>query len=586
MFIPDLLPLLECGLRASLPLGVAWLAVRLASRASAATRHFIWAFAIAMALLLPTRTFVGTRWNIATPAPFVQLASTTRATLAPRGPSNTPGPAQPLPIVHKPEQPRSRPFPARTIVAFTWLVGAMAVLFYDFVGHIAGWRLYRTARRNQATQFGPNLLERELNLDAILIAISSEISVPVVLHLWRPVIIMPTASREWSQTRIRSVLLHEFAHVKRRDLHVQTMVQFACALYWFNPLVWFAAVQLRNECEQACDDFVLRVGASRTEYATDLFEIARQGSAVGAPRFAIGLAERRSQLERRLTAILNPLTRRDAMTFASKCAIAVPLLLVAASSGALQLTAKSLNLPLQALHSSPGVLPVESEKNTPVSDGAEHSSSYRDDQGRQSDFHWTAHLREQQTIEVHLGRGSIRVLPSTDETVRVDARTDTPGGSRIVVVPTSSGVKFCDRTTEKNDAHDYCEPTRKSTQMPQSEPATQFTIYIPAGLSFAGSTVVGDITAQYPLADSNLATLNGNITLQLAPDQAASFDGNVIAGQIQSDIPLTDNAPPLPNGEKAMDTPRIVHSEVGTGGPHLSAAVVNGDIRVLRRSTE
>jgi hypothetical protein len=84
-----------------------------------------------------------------------------------------------------------------------------------------------------------------------------------------------------------------------------------------------------------------------------------------------------------------------------------------------------------------------------------------------------------------------------------------------------------------------------------------------------------------------MATIDGNITLELATEEGANFNGNVIEGAMESDFPLTDNTPTLPTGERsAMKAPRIVHAIVGSGGPHLSAMVVNGNIRLLRRSAE
>ena len=50
--------------------------------------------------------------------------------------------------------------------------------------------------------------------------------------------------------------------MRRWDWLTQLAAHVACALYWFNPLVWFAARQMRIERERACDDLVLASGAS------------------------------------------------------------------------------------------------------------------------------------------------------------------------------------------------------------------------------------------------------------------------------------------------------------------------------------
>ena len=80
--------------------------------------------------------------------------------------------------------------------------------------------------------------------------------------------------REWPEQRRRLVLLHELAHVRRWDWLTQLVAHVACAVYWFNPLVWLAARQMRIERERACDDLVLACGAKASDYAQELLALA------------------------------------------------------------------------------------------------------------------------------------------------------------------------------------------------------------------------------------------------------------------------------------------------------------------------
>jgi hypothetical protein len=93
--------------------------------------------------------------------------------------------------------------------------------------------------------------------------------------MFRPAVLMPTGAADWPAGRQRVVLLHELAHVRRRDCQVQLVAHLALALHWFNPLAWWAVRRLRIEREHACDDHVLRSGARASDYADHLLQIAR-----------------------------------------------------------------------------------------------------------------------------------------------------------------------------------------------------------------------------------------------------------------------------------------------------------------------
>lgn len=112
----------------------------------------------------------------------------------------------------------------------------------------------------------------------------------------------PQASR-WTTEARQAALVHEFTHIRRRDRLTQALAQLACAVYWFNPLVWHAAAALGLERERACDDEVLRLGARPSEYATLLLDLARQPGLPWLPATALSMA-RRSAIEGRLLMIL------------------------------------------------------------------------------------------------------------------------------------------------------------------------------------------------------------------------------------------------------------------------------------------
>jgi beta-lactamase regulating signal transducer with metallopeptidase domain len=137
---------------------------------------------------------------------------------------------------------------------------------------------------------------------------------PFTWGAWRPAVVFPANVETWPAARRRLVLLHELGHVKRLDWLTQTLGTLACALYWFNPLAWMAARQLRLERELACDDLVLRCGSSPRDYARDLLEIAAGSARARLLNWVAVPVARHSKLETRLRAILDGTRNRRALT--------------------------------------------------------------------------------------------------------------------------------------------------------------------------------------------------------------------------------------------------------------------------------
>jgi HEAT repeat protein/beta-lactamase regulating signal transducer with metallopeptidase domain len=216
--------------------------------------------------------------------------------------------------------PVSSPAPASAsvldsafVLGLVWAFGALAVLAYAFSGAVGAWLLRRSATPVHApwVDEAQTLGEVFEIAGAITIVESKAIAMPMVCGIWRPVIAVPPSASEWSDERRRVVVLHELAHIKRRDCLMHVVAQIVCAMYWFNPIVWLAARRLRVERERACDDFVLAAGEKSADYAAHLLDIAQAMRQDRVPAIA-GLAMARpSQLEGRLLAILNPAIRRS-----------------------------------------------------------------------------------------------------------------------------------------------------------------------------------------------------------------------------------------------------------------------------------
>ncbi len=320
MFADMMVVIIESCVRASIVLCAAWVLTSVMRRASAATRHFVWSCAIAGAILASALSSFGPRWPVSLPS---SIASTP-SLLTVESPSASLELAAPEMSIDVPEitiatpSSSSAPVSASTldsafVLGLVWAAGALAVLAYAFTGALGAWLLRRSATPIKApwVEEAQTLAEVFEIAGAIKVVESKAIAMPMVCGVWQPLIVVPPSASEWSDERRRVVVLHELAHIKRRDCLTQAVAQIVCAAYWFNPIVWLAARRLRVERERACDDFVLAAGEKGADYAAHLLDIAQTVRHDRVPAMA-GLAMARpSQLEGRLLAILNPAIRRS-----------------------------------------------------------------------------------------------------------------------------------------------------------------------------------------------------------------------------------------------------------------------------------
>jgi HEAT repeat protein/beta-lactamase regulating signal transducer with metallopeptidase domain len=339
------LPLIDSMLKATVVLVAAFAATTALRRASAALRHLIWTLALVSALLMPVLSLALPRWEL----PLLSVAA-----------SASPEPLPPAPAIESDATPRapslqrtldsSAAAPSSAIAApstrvgriawpgvlfVLWALGAVLVVGRVLVGIVA---VQWMARRGQRVLDAPWLkmavgLASEVGVSSnITFLRSGRTTMPMACGVLRPAVMMPADADAWPVDRLRIVLLHELAHVKRHDCLTHLVAQVACAFHWFNPLAWIAARQVRTERERACDDLVLAAGTHGPDYADQLLEIARAMRTEKYPGVLAGASlamAHRSQLEGRLMAILDPrvphaaLTRLRAAAATTVCCAAV-----------------------------------------------------------------------------------------------------------------------------------------------------------------------------------------------------------------------------------------------------------------------
>jgi beta-lactamase regulating signal transducer with metallopeptidase domain/biopolymer transport protein ExbD len=336
--------IVDSALKGVVLLALVALGVALLRQASAAARHLVWLLGVVGLLLLPVLSAalpgwrVLPRWaSISSSPTLLPLGTTTLRTPAAEFASpnigqvplsfidaealSSPGPAQPASTSGF---SRANLGPMLTGV---WLAVA-ALLLLRVIVSLFFLRL--SGRRVDAVTTGP-IWEALQSACAqlcirrrIRLLLDERRTVPLVWGILRPRLLLPAEARTWDESRLRAVLLHELAHVKRLDLLVLLLTQIACALHWFNPLVWLAAWRMHVERERACDNLVLNSGVKASDYAEHLLQVATTLE-TDSPSVALAMA-RPSRLEGRLLSVLSEQVKRGGVNRAiALLAVAVGL---------------------------------------------------------------------------------------------------------------------------------------------------------------------------------------------------------------------------------------------------------------------
>jgi beta-lactamase regulating signal transducer with metallopeptidase domain len=160
-----------------------------------------------------------------------------------------------------------------------------------------------------------------LDLPAIPeVRITAAGTMPMACGFWRGTVFLPMDAHEWSTEQLQMVLLHELAHLKRRDPGMATLGYLACAVHWFNPFVWLLHRTWMRERETATDALVLSTGVAPKCYAMHLIDIADRFRRM-ARRPMLSAAMAGPGLEQRVRSILSyvprPTGRRKALAIAA-----------------------------------------------------------------------------------------------------------------------------------------------------------------------------------------------------------------------------------------------------------------------------
>lgn len=129
---------------------------------------------------------------------------------------------------------------------------------------------------------------------------------PMVVGFWRPVIVVPeTTPASWGQPEWEAILLHEGAHIARRDHWALLLQRVAIIFYWWCPLAYLVSRRLDDLREHICDDYALQGPCDSIAYAELLVQSAEQLVQLKSVSVPLALFDSaRGGLEARVTRLL------------------------------------------------------------------------------------------------------------------------------------------------------------------------------------------------------------------------------------------------------------------------------------------
>ena len=240
-----------------------------------------------------------------------------------------------------------------------WCMGVLYLVIRWFMSYISVRGLIKNGRKNvSALAHTVEEIRAELGIKVpVKVKVSERVHIPFIWGIFTPKLVLPAEAESWDKDSLRSVIIHELAHVKRFDLVRLKLFRIACALNWFNPMIWLASKRAKLEIEGACDNEVINAGYKQDAYARRLLGFAVRMREVRKVN-AVGLAMvRKSAFEERITNIVDQgLDRRPSSKFATGLISLVILLAIIplAALNTVSSTSETINSSLSHYFSQDG----------------------------------------------------------------------------------------------------------------------------------------------------------------------------------------------------------------------------------------
>ncbi len=197
----------------------------------------------------------------------------------------------------------------RNIIPFIWILGVCSIGLIMFINNMLFLRRIRKCPRikDQHVLSIMDDCKKLMNLPKDINLVEADfVHTPCVFKFTKPFIIIPEKFlEECNLINLKYVLLHELAHIKRKDIFVNYLVSFLSIIYWFNPLIWYGFHKMREDREICSDSLALSVLREEEviSYGYTIIKLAEISLKVPYLPAVAGIINNKSKIKRRITMI-------------------------------------------------------------------------------------------------------------------------------------------------------------------------------------------------------------------------------------------------------------------------------------------
>lgn len=191
-----------------------------------------------------------------------------------------------------------------------WLLGILFMIIFVVKSKVHLYKLKRSALplQNQNVYKLYQTCRKEMGIKRkIPIYSTAFLKSPIMVGFFKPQIYLPIHIISDHQiTDLRYMILHELQHYKYKDALINSFMNLANVVYWFNPLVWYSLKEMLNDREVACDTSVLQMlnETDYEDYGNTLINLVEKVSLLPFP-FATGIGGNMTQIKKRIINIAN-----------------------------------------------------------------------------------------------------------------------------------------------------------------------------------------------------------------------------------------------------------------------------------------